>query len=133
MGSAAISAAASKRSTWGQILIIGDEEEGRHPSRSMAELYDPASGRFAAHLPLMDHGRYEATATVIRVGSNAGKVLVAGGSGSWEYGKHTGNGIVPLASTELYDPATNTFAPGPAMHGAGATVAVQLPSAPPPQ
>jgi hypothetical protein len=105
MGATAISAAASKPSTWGQILIVGDQKRGRHPSRFVAELYDPASGRFAAHPALMSHERVEETATVIPVGFNASKVLVAGGYGAGG----------PLASTELYDPATDRFIRGPNM------------------
>ncbi len=104
MGSAAVSAAASKRPTWGQILIVGNEEEGRHPTRFVAALYDPVSNRFAPSPPVMNEGRTEATATVITVGPNAGKVLVAGG-----YNES------PFASTELYDPATDTFTRGPDM------------------
>ena len=120
MGWAAVSAALSKRSTWGQILIVGGEEEGRHPSRFVAELYDPLLNRFAPSPPVMNEGRTEATATVITVGPNAGKVLVAGGFNE-----------SPFASTQLYDPATNTFARGPLAHGApGTVVAVQLPPAP---
>jgi hypothetical protein len=42
------SAAASKRPTWGQILIVCDESDGRHASRDVAELYDPLSNQFAA-------------------------------------------------------------------------------------
>jgi hypothetical protein len=105
MGTAAVSAAASRRSTWGQILILGAEKGGLHPSPSRVELYDPASGRFAAHAAQMDQDRTNATATVIPVGPNAGKVLVAGG---W-------NIRGPLASTQLYDPATDRFTRGPDM------------------
>jgi len=107
MGWAAVSAAPSKRSTWGQILIFGGEEEGRRPTRFVAELYDPVSNRFAPLPPVMNEGRNDATATVITVGPNAGKVLVAGGFNE-----------SPFASTELYDPATDTFTQGPDMRDA---------------
>jgi hypothetical protein len=69
-----------------------------------AELYAPASNRFAADTPMMNEGRIEATATLILFASSAGKVLVAAGlAGS------------PASSTELYDPATDTFSAGPEM------------------
>jgi len=105
MGAAAVSAAATKRPTWGQILILGTQSEGRHPFRFSAQLYDPASGRFAAHPALTKHERVDETATVIEVGVNAGKVLIAGGDD--EEGS--------LFSTQLYDPATNRFTRGPNM------------------
>lgn len=70
------------------------------------ELYDPATGSFTAG-PAMNTARWEATATQLP----NGKVLIAGG------GVGLG-GFRPLNSTELYDPATNTFAAGPAMNSA---------------
>ena len=54
----------------------------------------------------MNAGRWGHTATVITAGSEAGKILLVGG---WL--ENRGEKLVPLASTELYDPATNTFAP----------------------
>ena len=59
-----------------------------------AELYDPASGTWAATGSLVA-GRYYHTATLLP----NGKVLVAGGIGN--------TGL--LASAELYDPATGTW------------------------
>ena len=93
---------ASKPATWGQILIIGVEWTGH----SAVEIFDPATSRFAPHPPSMHRGRTGATATVIVVGREAGKVLVAGGFNA-RYG--------PLASTELYDPADDRFTRGPEM------------------
>src|SRR5260370_840437 len=55
------------------------------------------SGTFAATTPVMNAARENATATLLP----DGKVLIAGGFGD--------AGV--LSSTELYDPATNTFAP----------------------
>src|SRR5260370_5860247 len=54
------------------------------------------TGMFAATTPVMNAARDDATATLLP----DGKVLIAGGAGN----------SVPLSSTELYDPATNTFA-----------------------
>ncbi|HYB91561.1 MAG TPA: kelch repeat-containing protein [Candidatus Binataceae bacterium] len=91
-------------STWGQILFVCDERDGGHPARDVAELYDPISNQFAALRPVMMTGRTGTTATVIVTGPNAGKILVAGG-----FNQKKG----PLASSELYDPATNRFTGGP--------------------
>jgi galactose oxidase-like protein/Kelch motif protein len=90
---------------WEQILIPGGRGDGTNDNT--ADLYDPASNRFASEIatPRMK-GREWETATVLVSGPNAGKVLLAGGDNT--------NGI-PRASTELYDPATNTVVNGPAM------------------
>jgi hypothetical protein len=89
------------KSTWGQILIAGGPYDGG------VDLYDPASNRFAPELatPRMK-SRVRATATLLVTGPNAGKVLLAGGDNRND---------VPRASTELYDPLTNTVVDGPAM------------------
>jgi len=94
----------SNRSTWGRILVIGDEQESQR-GRDFAELYDPATNRFAVRRPAMKNGRNSASATVIRSGPNAGKVLITGGFSEGHGG--------PLTTTELYDPATNRFIRGP--------------------
>lgn len=99
-------AKATDRATWGQILMVGEETE-HHTSRHVAELYDPLSNSFAARPPVIHQGRGGATTSVIPAGRSAGKVLVAGGFT---------DGSGPLASTELYDPATNSFADGPQMN-----------------
>ena len=82
----------------------------------------------------MNKRRVAQTATVIASGKNAGKILIAGGME--EDIDKNGSGIAhSLSSTELYDPATNTFAPPgdtPEMNGMRFdAVAVQLPPAPP--
>src|SRR5208283_6136940 len=62
------------------------------------ELYDPATNRFAlTGTATMNTGRSFATATLLP----NGKVLIAGGAGT---------SFASLASTELYDPGTNSFA-----------------------
>ncbi len=85
----------------GKVLIAGGYNPDNSPSSS-TELYDPATNSFAApnQTASMNVGRVWATATVLTKGPNAGKVMIAGGMGA------TGS----LASTELYDPATNSFA-----------------------
>ena len=111
-----------KRSTWGQILLISDERERGKAGPYVAELYDPRSNRFVARRPVMNSGRDGTTATVIPIGPNAGKILVAGG-----FNDKSG----PLSSSELYDPATNTFAAGPELPGDIANhAAIPIPSGP---
>src|ERR1700722_3233351 len=96
--------------TWGHILIAGGIGGPGLTLLSSTELYDPATNTFAgtADTPAMNAVRYFATGTVLTTGPNAGKVLIAGG-----YGGPPGGPYAALTSTELYDPATNTFASAP--------------------
>jgi hypothetical protein len=82
----------------GKVLIAGGQDPRQGPLPLSAELYDPATGTFDS-TGSMATGRYSPTATLL----SDGKVLIAGGqsSASSSYG---------LASAELYDPATGTFA-----------------------
>jgi hypothetical protein len=75
----------------GKVLIVGF---------GSTEMYDPVTNTFAppASTPVMNTARSGATATLVP----NGKVLIAGG--------YIGSPPYSLASTELYDPATNTFA-----------------------
>jgi hypothetical protein len=69
------------------------------------------------------------TATVIPSGKNAGKILIVGGIEK-DTDKNGAGIFLKLYSTELYDPASNTFAPGPMMNSNRFdAVAVQLPPA----
>ncbi|MBF6558936.1 MAG: hypothetical protein IVW56_01505 [Candidatus Binataceae bacterium] len=114
----------------GKILIAGGQR-GINDALSSTELYDPATNTFAPG-PAMHSRRSQHIAMTIASGPSAGKILIAGGFVSQKYGQHTGYRQLWLSTTELYDPATNTFAPGPLMHGVpGTVVAVQLPPAPP--
>lgn len=83
----------------GKVLFAGGIDNAFN-LLSSTELYDPATNKFApaASTPTMNAARPGATATLL---SN-GKVLFAGGINSYPY---------PLASTELYDTNSNTFAP----------------------
>jgi hypothetical protein len=85
----------------GKVLVAGGDASGKS-----AELYDPATGTFAATGSLIDPRTSTAhTASFL----SSGKVLVAGGDYS--------NGVAPvqyLANAELYDPASGIFtATGP--------------------
>ncbi|WP_437927268.1 kelch repeat-containing protein [Sorangium sp. So ce291] len=77
----------------GKVLVAG----GAYPSSETTELYDPATNTWSAAAPML-RGRSVHAATLLP----DGKVLVLGGHSS-------GPGVVTLASTELYDPATNTW------------------------
>ncbi|MDQ6615223.1 MAG: hypothetical protein M3083_10855 [Actinomycetota bacterium] len=70
---------------------------------SSAEIYDPAAARWMA-APSMEVGRFDHTATVL----DDGRVLIAGGLGP---GPSAGDATAALGSSELYDPASNTFQP----------------------
>jgi galactose oxidase-like protein len=79
----------------GEVLVAGGlccaGGEGSEAVARSAELYDPATGTFAATGPMMKPGRSGHTATLL----SSGRVLVAGGSID--------------ATAELYDPAAGTF------------------------
>lgn len=102
-------AASRHRSTWGQILVAGGACDDFGPVED-AELYDPAANRFAN--TAMKSPRDSATATLIASGRDAGKILISGG---YLYVLDMLDKLHALASTELYDPATNSFTRGPAM------------------
>jgi len=79
------------------VLIAGGLDSGGNPLMS-TELYDPATNTFATSgTPTMNTARYLATATLLP----NGKVLIAGGFGSFDF----------LASTDLFDPGANSFLP----------------------
>jgi Galactose oxidase, central domain len=82
----------------GMVLLAGGLD-GSGNSLASAELYDPITGTFTS-TGSMTVTRYRHTATLL----NNGKVLITGGELSG-FGSPS-----PLASTELYDPTTGTFA-----------------------
>jgi N-acetylneuraminic acid mutarotase len=90
--------ATATRLTDGRVLIAGGDQgtggEGGGAARifSSAEVYDPATGKFAT-TGAMTHRRTNAAATLL----TSGQVLVAGG-----YDDPIGG----LATAELYDPVT---------------------------
>ncbi|MGO9454405.1 MAG: Kelch repeat-containing protein [Candidatus Binataceae bacterium] len=92
----------------GKVLIVGGDFLIANPgSLASTELYDEASNTFApaAETATMNDGRIAPAIVDLVSGPNAGKVLVIGGFGGPNLGEET------LASTDLYDPATNSFAP----------------------
>lgn len=89
----------------GRVLIAGSIDLSTLPRTAVgsAELYDPGTGQFTFTGGLVQ-ARYYHTATALP----DGRVLLAGGS---ERGvPMRTDESSPLASTEIYDPATGTFA-----------------------
>jgi hypothetical protein len=106
----------------GKVLIAGGFSNITLETSSLSstEIYDPASNTFAASTPHMNDARDSATATLL----TNGKVLIAGGLVSPTFFH-----IAPsfLSSTEIYDPASNTFAPStPSMNAGHASATATL-------
>ena len=89
----------------GKILIAGGYSTSMDGFTATTELFDPVSGTFAPanQTASMNSSREEATASLLTSGPDSGDVLIAGGAGL--------ETVTILASTELYNSATNTFAP----------------------
>jgi hypothetical protein len=92
----------------GKLLIVGGSNSTTSNSITFlksTELYDSATNTFApaAATPVMNSARQGASATLLP----NGKVLIAGGYN----GKY-------LATTEIYDPTSNTVTAGPNMNNA---------------
>lgn len=81
----------------GRVLVVGGLFDEVMAS---CEIYDPATGAWSYTMSLMN-ARYGHTATLLP----DGRVLVAGGTWSWGYPN-------PLTSVEIYDPASQQWAPG---------------------
>ena len=81
----------------GKVLFTGGENING-VSIANAELYNPSTGTFTA-TGNMTATRVEHNAVLLA----SGKVLVSGGN------KQTSNVVTPLASAELYNPATGTW------------------------
>jgi len=90
----------------GKVLVAGGYTVSGGATTS-AELYDPAQGAFTTTGD-MAVARFGHTATALSPFD--GRVLITGGASARLGG--------PLASAELYDPATGTFAPTGSMHQA---------------
>ncbi|HEX2698965.1 MAG TPA: kelch repeat-containing protein [Acidimicrobiales bacterium] len=96
----------------GKVLVVGGlATDGT--AQVSADLYDPGAGTWVPAAPMPPPGRTGHTATVLP----SGRVLVAGGLTSAGADLLTPNAD-NLASSVLYDPATNTWATGPDMNRA---------------
>jgi murein DD-endopeptidase MepM/ murein hydrolase activator NlpD len=83
----------------GRVLLAGGSDGAAE--LASAELYDPATGSFS-QVGAMAVPRWAGAATLLQ----DGRVLVTGGSGPAANG-----GTAPVASAEIYDPATGKFSP----------------------
>lgn len=87
----------------GQILVVGGQVMVGTAHRDSAELYDPQSGTWSLVAP-MGTPRANQTATLLL----SGEIFIAGGAG--------GPGVSnPLATTEFYDPQTDTWSAAASM------------------
>jgi galactose oxidase-like protein len=87
----------------GRVLVAGGVRRKGEVLAS-AELYDPATDTFTALAASLHDARYKHAALALA----DGRVLIVGGSDARDW---TGK----LATTELFDPATERFTPGPAL------------------
>jgi hypothetical protein len=88
----------------GTVLVAGGSPDGIG-ALSSAEIYDPQTGKF--HLTgNMAMARQSHTATLL-IG---GKILITGGARG-----NTPGGYIAYDTSEIYDPATGRFSPGPRM------------------
>ena len=92
---------AAARLADGRVLVAGGLSDG--VVTPTAELYDPQTGTFSATGD-MAIPRYKGGAIALP----DGRILVFAGSGDID-------GTITYNSSELYDPATGTFSPGPTM------------------
>ncbi len=80
----------------GRVLISGGVDNAGNFLAS-AELYDPASGKFTPTASMAET-RFDNVETVLASGPNSGSILVTAGTGD--------------QTTEIYNPATQTFSAG---------------------
>ena len=92
----------------GEVLVVGGRNRILY-GLGTAELYNPATGTFSPTGNL-NNRRAQHTATLLQ----NGRVLVAGGT--YTVFSNSGTQTFCLASAELYDPATGTFALTGSMH-----------------
>jgi hypothetical protein len=91
----------------GKVLVVGGASAGQYPDtriEATAEIYDSDTGQFSA-AGHMSVPRYKVAATLLR----DGRVMVIGGAD-----RRDGQGA--YNTTEIYDPKTGSFTPGPVMH-----------------
>src|SRR6266568_1093274 len=89
----------------GTVLIAGGDSSG--VAQSSLEIYDPTSGAFAFTVGALSSPRESHAAAVLQ----DGRVLLVGGNN----GKQQTAPTVALATSDLYDPATESVAVGPTL------------------
>jgi hypothetical protein len=87
----------------GKVLVAGGDRTGNENLEASAEIYDPATGTFSS-AGNMSASRFTHSATLLMTG----RVLIAGGGNI--SGCPAACAFNDLASAELFDPATGTFA-----------------------
>lgn len=93
----------------GRILMIGGYQVfAGGVASATAEIYDPQTQLFHAVAP-PSAGRTQHTATLLA----DGRVFVAGGTTKFDLGDIFTSFGLTLDTTEIYDPITNTWTPGP--------------------
>jgi hypothetical protein len=89
----------------GRVLVAGGTSNGSFTAAlASAEIYDPTTGAFSPTGNAMSDPRLQHTATLL----DDGRVLIAGG-GTAPADDPTD--VLPLASLDLFDPATGRFSP----------------------
>jgi len=91
----------------GRVLLLGGQDVN-DVVQNTAEIFDPATGVSSAVAP-MSTPRSQHTATLLA----SGRVFVAGGVSMLNVTDPIGSVASALSSTQLYDPATNTWSNGP--------------------
>lgn len=87
----------------GRVLITGGMQHADGDgATNVAELFNPATGLFSTAAPMMFTRSFHASVVL-----DDGRVMVMGGS------TISSGEVVSLATTEIYDPATNTWRAGP--------------------
>jgi hypothetical protein len=98
----------------GRVLIAGGLDGAAVNNWHTAEIYNPVTNTFSPTTNNMSGPRAAHTATLL----NDGRVLIAGGNTMFAV-VSVGNYITvfstALNTTEIFDPVTNTFSPGPVM------------------
>lgn len=89
----------------GSVLITGGQSDAVGDITAAAELYDPLTRSFNPTVQPMTHPRAGHSATLMRSGPLAGKVLIIGGEALGA------DGFRATASAEIYDPNSGTFTP----------------------
>ncbi len=87
----------------GDVLITGGQIDALGEVTAKAELYDPLTATFSPTVQSMTQPRAGHSATLMRSGPLAGKVLLVGGE------TPQSDGFRATTSAEIYDPSTGTF------------------------
>lgn len=93
----------------GRVLLLGGVDDNDVVYAS-GEIFDPATGT-STPIASMSTPRVQHTATLLA----DGRVYVAGGASAYDLSDPLSALAAVVASTELYNPATNTWSPGPNM------------------